>query len=262
MQIISMILNKSFIVISHWLSPHSEIVIDIILSTSRVLDLELNVLVMSSNFLLQKKGSMTEKVISLSATIHPAAQGINLKFIFYFFLPTSHASFPSPKSCSFLSISTPVQKSINSQFIHYISNFCLESCIFNPKSSECPLKNIITTCQSYVSTLPNFSLKTPNHRPSRICPLLPAWLHLVFPFFLSTFSHTILDTKGLILNSGKTIASAWNDFCSQIYSSLAACHLLLSENFPNQPTPLTPHPYSSHFSFICSVLHSIYWGCC
>lgn len=104
---------------------------------------------------------MTEKVIRLSATIHPVAQGINLKFIFYFFLPTSHASFPSPKSCSFLSISTPVQRSINSQFIHCISNFCLASCIFNPKSSEWPLKNIITTCQFYVSTLPKLFPKNP-----------------------------------------------------------------------------------------------------
>lgn len=114
---------------------------------------------------------MIEQLISLSATIHPVAQSINLKFIFYFFLPTSHASFPSLKSCSFLSIPTPVQKSINSQFNRYISNFCFASCIFNPKSSEWSLKNIITTYQFYVSNLPKLFPKNP--KPQAVQDLSP-----------------------------------------------------------------------------------------
>lgn len=143
----------------YWLSPPSEIVIDILMSISRVLDLELNISVMSPNILLEKKKkkkNQAQKVSGLSAITHPVAQSTNLKCIFHFFcfLPMSHASSPSYKSCSSLSILTIVQTAFSSQFTHGISHSCFPSRILNLKPSEWSLKNVITTCQVYVSKLP------------------------------------------------------------------------------------------------------------
>lgn len=178
----------------YWLSPPSEIVIDILMSISRVLDLELNISVMSPNILLEKKKkkkNQAQKVSGLSAITHPVAQSTNLKCIFHFFcfLPMSHASSPSYKSCSSLSILTIVQTAFSSQFTHGISHSCFPSHILNLKPSEWSLKNVITTCQVYVSKLPkSFSLKSNLVGPTGCVPSLPSWLYrLIIPFLLTTF---------------------------------------------------------------------------
>lgn len=149
------------------------------MSISRVLDLELNISVMSLNILLEKKKkkkNQAQKVSGLSAITHPVAQSTNLKCIFHFFcfLPMSHASSPSYKSCSSLSILTIVQTAFSSQFTHGISHSCFPSRILNLKPSVIFEKcnhNMPSLC---FKTAKSFSLKSNLVGPTGCVPSLPS----------------------------------------------------------------------------------------